>query len=1294
MQLTKIRQWVQSLHTLSTADEDSGETFSYSIDDASGFFEVSGNQIIVKDGAAIDFETALTHDINVEVTDSAGNTFTESFTINVNDIVENIAPVAVDDVSESFNPANASLAAEIDFDDGIPTSILGSVVKESSGQVGDAADFNSAKVEVSGLDLNGDPGAQTTVSMWVQANPSGSWEMLAASNFYDMVTLNGDIGFNTAGGDLYGTDASELADGEWHHIVGVFTNGDVTQNSIHIDGVEQSMSQIQGTPSSVRANIDSSGGSLFFGSWGGNNNYTFTGSMDEVKVFNGVLSSAEVTTLYELEADNTKWDGGTLTLQEDNVLTINTTELLANDTDPDGDVLSINAVQDGVNGTVALDGDGNVVFTPVENYSGEASFSYTVSDGNGGEASATVTLDISSVNDVPTINVVNTISVDEDGSQQFTYSTSDIDSASTTLTAEAGNGNVVVNSNGTITFTPNENYFGDDTVVLTATDSDGGITTQEISVTVNPIEDAPDAVDDGSFEPLSATLAAELTFDGSVPVATLGSVSTEANGQVGDAADFSSAKVEVSGLNLNGDPGGQTTVSMWIQANPSGGWEMLAASDRYDMVMLNGDIGFNTAGGDMFGSDASELTDGQWHHVVGVFTNGDVTQNSIHIDGVAQEMSQIQGTPSSTRANIDSSGGSLFFGSWGANNNYTFTGSMDEVKVYDGVLSSDEITTLHNIESANIKWDTTSLSTDEDVSLVINPTTLLSNDIDVDGDILSIASVQDAQHGTVEIDVDGNVVFSPDANYNGEASFTYTVDDGKGGTDTAAASLNVVSINDAPTEITLLGGSVDENSVAGTVVATLDTADADSGESFSYSLLDDVSGFFEISGDQVVVKAGADIDFENAQSHDVSIQVTDSQGNTHTETLTLNVNDINENIAPSAVADDTMIANYDLPSGGQIVSTAGDEVTVTGEIVSEGDRLSSVDQWTFSHNGGPLTIDTLAESGSSFVDIDGDGVKDHIDTMMRLYDTDGNQVAVNDDSTQGTADGSTNDRYGHIQDSYLQINDLPAGEYKLAIGSWELTGAEVVADQNDNSDKGSGYNIEQDIGPYQIKFTGDVSFEHVTELATDEDTSVIINVLGNDTDADGDPLTITDPGIATDAAGNVVGATEVVDVDGVQQIRFTPGETLNVMSQGDVEPVTFSYTVSDGQGGSVAANVTVNVTGANEIITGSSGDDTILGSAGNDEAYGGEGDDSFVMNPFGGNDYFSGGEAGGWTDVLDVSAMVVIDPDNPWTIMVDGSQVEYDIAAGALGLDPDTAGAITFGDGSEVTFDGLERVEW
>ena len=66
----------------------------------------------------------------------------------------------------------------------------------------------------------------------------------------------------------------------------------------------------------------------------------------------------------------------------------------------------------------------------------------------------------------------------------------------------------------------------------------------------------------------------------------------------------------------------------------------------------------------------------------------------------------------------------------------------------------------------------------------------------------------------------------------------------------------------------------------GTVVATLSTVDADAGDSHTYAITNDPSGFFEIVGDEVRVAAGANIDFETDQSHDITVQTTDAAGNT------------------------------------------------------------------------------------------------------------------------------------------------------------------------------------------------------------------------------------------------------------------------------------------------------------------------------------------------------------------------------------------------------------------------------
>ena len=93
--------------------------------------------------------------------------------------------------------------------------------------------------------------------------------------------------------------------------------------------------------------------------------------------------------------------GDFLAASEDGTVVIPVATLLANDRDSEGDTLVIVSVDGATNGTVQLSGE-NVTFTPALNYHGHASFIYTVSDGNGGSATANVDLTIGAVNDPPT----------------------------------------------------------------------------------------------------------------------------------------------------------------------------------------------------------------------------------------------------------------------------------------------------------------------------------------------------------------------------------------------------------------------------------------------------------------------------------------------------------------------------------------------------------------------------------------------------------------------------------------------------------------------------------------------------------------------------------------------------------------------------------------------------------------------------------------------------------------------------------------------------------------------------
>ena len=87
---------------------------------------------------------------------------------------------------------------------------------------------------------------------------------------------------------------------------------------------------------------------------------------------------------------------------------------------------------------------------------------------------------------------------------------------------------------------------------------------------------------------------------------------------------------------------------------------------------------------------------------------------------------------------------------------------------------------------------------DENVPITLEASTLLANDFDVDGIMLKIVTVSNAENGVVELLADGKIRFTPDAGYRGEASFTYTAEDEGGLSDHATVTLEFVAVMDAP----------------------------------------------------------------------------------------------------------------------------------------------------------------------------------------------------------------------------------------------------------------------------------------------------------------------------------------------------------------------------------------------------------------------------------------------------------------------------------------------------------------
>ncbi|MCK5109874.1 MAG: tandem-95 repeat protein, partial [Arcobacteraceae bacterium] len=186
---------------------------------------------------------------------------------------------------------------------------------------------------------------------------------------------------------------------------------------------------------------------------------------------------------------------GTQSVAEDG-----TTTIIFNASDIDNDTLTATVTAE--NGTVYIDDNGYIVYTPDADYSGSTTITLTVSDGNGGVVTQTFGMDVIEGADAPILAVESTKTVDEDGVESITYVASDVDGTIVSTTASAEHGTVIVNDDGTITYTPDANYYGTDTISVIATDDDGLTTVQTSNITINSINDAP-TIDDISSQTLA-----------------------------------------------------------------------------------------------------------------------------------------------------------------------------------------------------------------------------------------------------------------------------------------------------------------------------------------------------------------------------------------------------------------------------------------------------------------------------------------------------------------------------------------------------------------------------------------------------------------------------------------------------------------------------------------------------------------------------------------------------------------------------------------------------------------------
>lgn len=492
-------------------------------------------------------------------------------------------------------------------------------------------------------------------------------------------------------------------------------------------------------------------------------------------------------------AVTTRDDAG-ITAIEDTALLIDAARLLANDVD--GDRLSIAQVGGAVNGTVLLTTERNVVFTPNADFVGAAFFTYTANLPNGGVSTSTVTVSVISGNDAPVANPDSGFTLAEGGrllidARDLLVNDFDQDGDALSL-ASVGNtvgGTVALNSFGDVVFTASPDFFGIATFEYVAVDPNGGSATSRVSLNVTPVNDAPILVDDMGF---STNEDQQIAF-------AVGDLL--ANDSDPDGDPLTLTRIVVTN-------GGTASIlpNNAIVFTPSANF-FGTASFVYEASDGQGGLSFATVEIAVAPvNDAPTINNEQSADALSVVKDsvltvdpGALLANDFDIDGDTLTISAVD-NPVNGDVSFDANGQIVFTPAAGysglASFNYTVADGLGGIN-----FGTAYVNVLGAPGSPPVANDDSGFAVDEDQSLTISAASILANDTDADGHSISLVSVTSRSSATVSIDANGDIIYTPEANFSGVERFEYRITDGVNGDSVAFIEVAVNEINDAPVAI-------------------------------------------------------------------------------------------------------------------------------------------------------------------------------------------------------------------------------------------------------------------------------------------------------------------------------------------------------------------------------------------------------------------------------------------------------------------------------------------------------------
>ncbi|WP_152913518.1 tandem-95 repeat protein, partial [Vibrio parahaemolyticus] len=671
--------------------------------------------------------------------------------------------------------------------------------------------------------------------------------------------------------------------------------------------------------------------------------FTFDIIDDEDLVVSG---SANLDILPINDAPNAEND--VITTEEDTAVTI---DVLVNDSDVEGDVLSIQSASvPSEQGSVDIV-DGKLVFTPAENFNGEATITYIVTDGDlTDEAKVTVT--VKPVNDSP-VAVDDTVSTQEDTVVTIDVLTNDTDVDGDKLSIESASvpkeqGTVEV-VDGKLVFTPAENFNGDAEITYTVTD--GELTDEaKVTVTVNPVNDAPtikvDAVESITEDAVSTdTVVATLTVrdtDTSEDQLTV-SLENNSNGYfvlVGDEVKLTQAGVDA----VNNDE--LNLKDLTISASVSDGVNPTANDS--DSLVVNRVNDAPTVENAIADQVLSEDFDAYTIDLNEVFKDSD-SSLEFSVSGNSNVLVSIENGIVTISPTAD----------WNGSEILTF-------KATDP--SGESISQTVNFTVAPVADIVADKATVvEDTPTIIK---VLGNDtFEGDGKVVSLDTNNGPANGTVSVNPDGSVTYTPNDNYVGKDTFTYVVTSG-GVSESTAVEVNVTPVNDAPVAKDDIATTQEDTAVTIDVLPNDTDIDGDTLRIDSASVPSDQGTVEIVDGKLVFTPA------ENFNGNaEITYTVTDGSL-TDQATVKVTVNAVNDtpvvesNLADQTLAEDFTTYTIDLNTAFSDVDNVDGELTfsVSGNsnvLVSIENGIATISPTADWNGSETLTFTATDPSGES-----------------------------------------------------------------------------------------------------------------------------------------------------------------------------------------------------------------------------------------------------------------------------------------------------------------------------------------